>query len=60
MEKLLKYHKSQWPGEQMPEGSETWLAKGLQGTLDDPFRAFGLIHRITDNTWAVAQATRDV
>lgn len=60
IKKLLTYHKSKWPEETMPEGSETWLAKGLQGTLDDPFRAFGLIHRITDNTWAVAQAAKDV
>jgi len=60
IEKLLQYHKTQWPDEAMPEGSETWLAAGLQGTLDDPFRAFGLIHRITDNTWAASQATKDV
>jgi len=60
IEKLLKYHKQQWPEEPMPEGSETWLAQGLQGSLDDPFRAFGLIHRITDNTWAASEATRDV
>ena len=36
-----------------------WLA-GKKGSFDDPFQMFSLVHRITDNPWAVAEATKDV
>ena len=44
----------------MPVGSDTLIEAGKKGTFDDPFRMFSLVHRITDNTWAVGEAMKDV
>ena len=38
----------------------SWFPLGKKGSFDDPFEMFALVHRITDNPWAVGEATRDV
>jgi len=60
MKKLLKLHKKLFPDEAMPHDSDTIIEKGSLGTIDDPFRMFSLIHKVTDNVEAVKVATHDV